>query len=107
METPDKWVILKIGKDNPSYKVFATWYGGYLGSDSWKMNSGIVRVEEDETYYKFYGYSGSCYKCNKKTYGTNMYTQGILNGFLEKVNKIEEILSVVTEDTDFMNIKFK
>lgn len=106
METPDKWVVLKIGKDNPIYKVFATWYGGYRDGDSWRMNSGIVRIEEDENFYKFYGHSGSCYKCNKKTYGTNMYTQGILNGFLEKVNKTEEVLTVLPDDTNFMDIKY-
>lgn len=104
METPDKWIVLKIGKDEPIYRVFATWYGGYLGSDSWKMNSGIVRVEEDGNYYKFYGYSGSCYNCSKYTYGTNMFSQSVLNGFMEKVNKTEEVLTVLPDNTDWVNL---
>lgn len=54
-ETPENWVVLKIPapanyKDEIIYKVFATWSGGYLGSDRWKLNSGIVKVEEDKTY---------------------------------------------------------
>ena len=48
MTTPDKWLVLKIGD---LYKVYGTWYGGYLGSDSWKINSGIVKVEEDEYFF--------------------------------------------------------
>jgi hypothetical protein len=35
--TPDKWVVIKINSDKyPSiHKVFACWYGGWAGSDSW------------------------------------------------------------------------
>ena len=35
--TPDKWVVVKITSDKnpPIHKVFACWYGGYAGSDSW------------------------------------------------------------------------
>ena len=56
METPDKWVVLKIEHEgNIIYKVFASWYGGYLGSDSWKLNSGIKDIEiplEDTYIYR-------------------------------------------------------
>ena len=35
---PDKWVIVKIDADSECiYKVFACWYGGYAGSDSWRI----------------------------------------------------------------------
>ena len=56
---PDNWVVLKIkeGKlDSGFYKVLAGWSGGYLDGDSWRINSGITRVEDHETYYSFYGY---------------------------------------------------
>jgi hypothetical protein len=57
---PDKWLVVKItGKDTPPiYKVFACWYGGYLGSDSWKLNSGITKVTEEDGYFFFEGSSG-------------------------------------------------
>ena len=49
---PDKWLVVKITTDKePLYKVFACWYGGYLGSDSWQFNSGIVKVEFVDDYY--------------------------------------------------------
>jgi len=68
--TPDRWVVVKITTDKETlYKVFACWYGGYAGSDSWQMNSGIKSVGEDESYFMFNGYSGSVYRCHKMSYG--------------------------------------
>ena len=48
-EIPDKWVVIKI-LDN-EHKIFASWAGGYLDGDRWKLNSGITKVEEDDKYY--------------------------------------------------------
>jgi hypothetical protein len=90
-ETPERWVILKLPNDY--YKVFATWAGGYLDGDSWKLNSGIKEVEQDDDYYYFVGFSGSCYKCHKKTYGTaTSYGLGILNRILEQGNDQIELM---------------
>lgn len=65
--TPDSWVIIKIKdiEDKEFYKVLAGWSGGYLDGDSWRMNSGIDKVEFDGEYYSFIGQSGSVYKCHK------------------------------------------
>lgn len=85
-ETPSRWVVVKIDNntDTPFYKVFATWSGGYLNGDRWKLNSGIKSVESDEDYYYFIGHSGSCYKCHKNGYGTaTSYGLGILNKIIE------------------------
>jgi hypothetical protein len=91
-ETPDRWVILKLPEDN--YKVFGTWAGGYLDGDRWKANSGIVSVEEDEENYYFKGYSGSCYKCHKKSYGTmTSFGTTILDSIIDKAEgKIQVML---------------
>jgi len=90
-EAPDKWVILKL----PSvYKVFGTWAGGYLDGDHWQFNSGIEKVEQDEDFYYFIGFSGSCYKCHKKRYGVaTSYGLGILNKILEndQVELMEDV----------------
>jgi len=47
MEIPDRWCVINIIKDNdePINKVFACWYGGYLGGDYWRMNSGIINIK--------------------------------------------------------------
>lgn len=97
MHSPDKWVILQI--DENTYKVFGTWYGNYISSDVWRLNSGIVSVEDDEDFYYFKGYSDSIYKCHKKSYGASFWTRGILNKMIETAK--EEINSniVILEET--------
>ena len=94
-EIPEKWVILKLPNNN--YKVFGTCAGGYLDGDRWKLNSGISKVEQDENFYYFIGFSGSCYKCHKKGYGTaTSYGLGILNKIIEQGNGQVELM----EDVD-------
>lgn len=103
-ETPEKWVVIKIDNtlDKPFYKVFATWAGGYLDGDRWQLNSGIKSVEEDENYYYFTGYSGSCYKCYKKAYGVaTSYGQGILNDMVENSYKVKVAMDVLSKDTEW------
>ncbi len=80
-ETPNNWVVVKLIKDSTAYyKVFATWTGGYLDGDRWKLNSGITKIESDDSYYYIYGASGSCYACNKKAYGVaSFYGENVLN----------------------------
>lgn len=81
-ESPDKWVILKLPEN--LYKVFGTWNGGYLEGDSWKLNSGIEKVDQDEDFYYFIGFSGSCYKCHKGGYGlASSFGSGVLNKIME------------------------
>jgi len=94
-ETPERWVILKL--PNNYYKVFATWAGGYLDGDNYKLNSGINKVEQDENFYYFFGFSGSCYKCHKKEYGTaTSFGLGVLNKMIEQSNGQIELM----EDMD-------
>lgn len=83
---PDQWSIIKI---DDIYKVFGSWSGGYLDGDSWRLNSGIDRIEEDGDYWLFYGYSGSCYRCHKRTYGiSSPYNGAILKSFCKDTNAI-------------------
>ena len=94
-EIPEKWVILKL--PNNYYKVFGTWAGGYLDGDRWKLNSGIKEIEQDENFYYFIGFSGSCYKCHKKSYGTaTSYGFNVLNKMIKQGNGQIELM----EDVD-------
>lgn len=99
-EVPDRWVIVKL--PNNYYKVFGTWSGGYLDGDRWKLNSGIERVEQDDEFYYFIGFSGSCYKCHKKRYGTaTSYGLGVLNKIIEQsIGQIELMENV----DDWVNV---
>lgn len=82
---PDEWCLVRIGGTHPHYRIFASWRGGYLDGDSWRLNSGITRVEQDDNYFLFYGSTGSCYKCHRKSYGINSpYNWRVLRDYVEK-----------------------
>lgn len=78
---PDKAVLLKIVQPHQTtYKIFATFFGGFTYGDSWKLNSGITRVEKkDDGSFLCHGYSGSAYRVHPNNEGTSGYTQGVLN----------------------------
>ena len=80
--TPDVWVVLEFDTpelDVPTRKVFAGWYGGYTGSNSWKLNSGITAVRIDDSgHYEFDGYSGSTYHCHFNNYHMSSLMLGVL-----------------------------
>lgn len=107
---PDGWTVIKI--DAPSdngrqiyYKLFTSWKGGYLDGDSYRLNSGITKVEEDENYFYFFGGSGSCYKCQKKGYSNHSsYAQGILRTMIDKGAEHGVDIEVLPEDTDWLNL---
>ena len=103
--TPDNWVVLKITNEGETlYKVLAGWSGGYLDGDSWRMNSGITRVEDHETYYSFYGYSGSVYKVWKGHYGLRMNNAGVYNQLKERFGDAVELMP---EDTEWMDLNYE
>lgn len=98
--TPDKWVILKLtDKKETIYKVLAGWSGSYLEGQSWKINSGITKVEVTDTHYFFHGYTGSVYKCSKHGYGMNMIMSSVYAGF-KNAPEVE-----LLEEQDFTNLK--
>jgi hypothetical protein len=107
--TPDKWVGVKISSDkHPSiYKIFASWYGGWAGSDSWKLNSGITKVTEDGSCYLFDGYSGSTYICRKGDYGTNGYSGGILQNLIERAALNGITMEMLPEETNWLELNYE
>ena len=106
---PDKWLVVRItGADSPPiYKVFACWYGGYLGSDSWKLNSGITRAYEEGHCFMFDGSSGSTYACHKATYGTNMYGRSVLLNMIDNAEKNGIIIEILPESTNWLEINYE
>ena len=105
-ETPDKWVVIGLKKsDTVYYKVFASWAGGYLDGDRWKMNSGISGIEEDEENFYFKGESGSCYKCHKKGYGVSTsYSQSLLDRMLKESESVGVETWMMESDTDWSSL---
>jgi ketosteroid isomerase-like protein len=79
---PDAWVIVKItpreeGED-AIFKVLGGWSGGYLQGDSWRMNSGITKVEDGGDVWLVHGHSGSVYKLRKGGERVTMIMGGVL-----------------------------
>jgi hypothetical protein len=104
---PDRWTVIRIQATGQTiYKVFASWSGGYAGSDSWKLNSGITRATLVGDSWEFDGSSGSVYSCHKDAYGTNGYGGHVLNGLLEKAIQQGIEIDVLSADTDWAALNY-
>ena len=102
-EYPDNWVVLEILTQDhkPIYKVLAGWSGGYLGSDCWKLNSGIVEVRELDNSWVFIGHSGNQYVCDKDQYKLRMNNAGIYEDLLAAY---PNTIRMMPEDTDWKKV---
>ena len=98
---PDNWVIIKFDGPDPHYRVLAGWSGGYTSGTSWKLNSGITKVEDHNDFYRFYGSSGSCYDCNKVSYMLRMNNAYIWNQLKELHG---DKVQLMEENTDWTNV---
>jgi len=105
---PDSWVMLKLTCEGEDvYKILAGWSGSYLDGASWKLNSGITKIEEEGQCYLFHGYSGSVYRCHKSSYRLSVHTAGILASFQRKIKEQENVsIEMLPEETNFMEIKY-
>ena len=103
MTMPDKWVVIKLSSADapPIYKVLGSWYGGYLHGNSWRMNSGINKVEKIEDAFLFYGFSGSCYECGFNNYGMHMDAGGVLESLKKSPHHTVEVMP---EDFNWLDL---
>ncbi len=106
--TPDRWTVIRIqAPTGVIYKVFASWSGGYAGSDSWKLNSGIVRATWADPYWEFDGSSGSVYRCHADSYGTNGYGNTVLSNLIDKAQDQGINIDVLSRDTAWDRIQYE
>jgi hypothetical protein len=105
--TPDRWTVIRIQATGQTiYKVFASWHGGYMGSDSWKINSGITRATLVEDRWEFDGSSGSVYSCHKDAYGTNGYGGAVLSNLLSNAQAQGIQIEVLEGETDWAALNY-
>lgn len=97
---PDNWVVVRVSGGKPQHRVLAGWSGGYTTGSSWRMNSGITKVHEDESFYYFYGVTGSIYRCGKQSYCLRTNNAYIWEQLKERYGDKVEIMP---EDTDWAN----
>lgn len=88
---PDGYRFIRIDTpDAPLIKLFASWSGGYLDADAWRMNSGCSKIVETEENYLVYGFSGSCYTLRKHQGNLNAYSSSVYTKILEQ-SGVQEI----------------
>jgi hypothetical protein len=111
---PDKWVLVKLVSPvfGTVYKILGSWYGGFGGSNAWKLSSGFqdsVLSSKNGKVYTFPQSSGSVYSCHAETYGMSMYTSGILAYSENRLAALNDgsSISVVPEKDIAEVIKFK
>ena len=99
--TFDNWVVIFFNGGDPHYRILTGTSGGYTTGSSWRMNSGITRVEEDSDYFYFFGSSGSCYAARKGSYCLRMNNAYIWDQLKELHG---DKVKLMDENTDWMNM---
>lgn len=106
---PDKWLMIRINGTDPHYRIFGSWFGGFLDGDAWRLNSGVKSVTEDDDYYYFNGNSGSVYKCFKEAYGANSFGWSNAQHICKETNSFlldeDESKKIIKEMLDSKEVK--
>jgi len=99
MYSPTGYHFLKIpSTKEPSgfiYKIMGSWDGSYLSGESWRVSSGISKIEDKGSHLYVQGFSGSIYVVRKQGRGLNVYAMGVLQ---EVLSKAKGIISISTEE---------
>ena len=96
---PDKWLIIKYPYEGETvFRVFATWHGGYLNGDSWKLNSGITKTKYKDGLFSFHGESGSVYTCHENKYGSTGYGNTVLGNLIEKFKDLSVDVTILSKE---------
>lgn len=112
MYNPDYWQVVKISaldRKKPIYKVFATWTGGFIRGDEWRLNSGITNVVFEENCIIFEGSSGSRYVCrnDEHAYRTSGYSGSVLGDYIEKVKELGATMVVLPFNTNWKELDYE
>ena len=88
--TPDVWVVIEFTTPKETIrKVLAGWYGGFGGSNSWKLNSGITEVRYVDGFFEFDGYSGSTYRCHENSCHMSSLMHSVYGNWKKEIEEEE------------------
>ncbi|MDE1816592.1 MAG: hypothetical protein KGI11_08550 [Thaumarchaeota archaeon] len=97
MYKPDLWTILKVG--DGAYKIAASWRGGYLSGDSWRLSSGIKKIIDLKGgYWEVTNNSGSVYLLHKKSVGMSWFTESEVKNCLKTGELVEVNIKDILEE---------
>jgi hypothetical protein len=109
---PDSWVplLFETEKHGKIYKILAGWYGGFDGSDSWKISSGIesILVEEIGEHRRITmpQSSGSTYVVGEHTHMSSLMAH-VLSGLTHQAEQPENGFSIKVIELDELLEAFK
>jgi hypothetical protein len=92
------WVILKytVGNEKVYYRIFASWRGGYLNGDSWRVSSGSEQLPQLSSCGKYWLWpqmSDSCYELPiNEEGGYTSYTGAILSSIISRTGEDDTII---------------
>jgi len=105
---PDCWVVIRIVSVEDSnqifYRLLSGWIGGYAQADAWRLNSGIIKMEDVDSHWVVHGQSGSVYRCYKNSYRLSTLTFAKYTEWQKKLG--EETLQMMPENTDWLNVNW-
>jgi hypothetical protein len=104
--SPDRWIIVKVTTPTQSiYKVLSGWWGGYLGSDRWRLNSGIESSSFKDGVFYFHSLTGSVYTCRQERYGMTGLMMSVYSSMCDTIVEQGEdmILELIDENDPFFN----
>lgn len=92
-ECPDSWKFIKVTNletGETHDRILCSWYGGYLGGDSWKISSGNMEVIDHGDRLEVPQHSGTVYHLRKKSEKMSGMMANVLHSYSAKgVGKIK------------------
>lgn len=104
---PDAYQFILItpkDSDQSIIKLFSVWVGGYSGTDSWRLNSGVKDIEICPNHVRVYGYSGSCYCIHKVQVHMSAYGSNVLSGIVEQAATVGATIEYITLEQAYKEI---
>lgn len=103
--TPDTYQFIRVSSANDRKiitKIFAVWAGGYLNGESWKLNSGVTKIIEEDGMLYVHGHSGSVYAISAHEQPPmTSYGSGILNKILDSAAKQNINIELISSEVAF------
>lgn len=93
---PDAWKLVKITSEKHGviYKVLACWYGGFAGSDDWKLSSGIKAVSINDTLITMPQSSGSVYILHTGGEHLSSFMASVFGTFTAEAEKSDGLFTI-------------
>lgn len=90
---PDAWVIVEVSAPNIGTirRLLCSYYGGYLGADSWRMSSGITSAKDGQHTYEVLNQSGSIYTLLKAQYRMSGFTTNVWEDMVSSIENQKDV----------------